>query len=427
MGWGMGNRIKNSVLGAFGYVVLVVAYLSCQSRNSDTATKSVASPETLEENPSEMEVADFLSQTDHSQLALGRVHGDLAECPGVIPKLKMGFDHRGPTLYRSALMAFLSQLGYLENEELILKQAQMLGLTHVKLAEDRAVDGDILILWNDKDVIVSFVGSKTKRDWIQNLKMGKTKSPSFGMVHRGFYEVYHGRRKRSDGVEDETMAAITKAGYWSPFWTSVDQAEASALDAARKAGKNKRLTIVGHSQGGSIATLFAADFGSRFALASEKGSDTNLSPESLVCSEIQASKHSRMEAFVFSAPRVGDSVFQKCVEKIWNGNIYKLSHTDDVISWTAPDQENAFTNAEGFAEYSAVYKTDFRSNVKTTDGSELLPKERRPGNSWKQVAGLASKLKLGGVIAKHGEITSDLFKTIDPTCTASFFMEPEKK
>ena len=92
-----------------------------------------------------------------------------------------------------------------------------------------ASNTECFIASNDDAVVVAFRGTQQISDWLVNLNLA-TKSTSYGSVHRGFFFAFDIIRRRLEDALD-------------------------TLDA-----RDKKIILAGHSLGGAIATIAAAEW-----------------------------------------------------------------------------------------------------------------------------------------------------------------------
>lgn len=85
-----------------------------------------------------------------------------------------------------------------------------------------------LVAWDSKCVVVAFRGTQEYPDWITNLNTLSKRQP-YGKLHRGFYRGFEGVRKQ---LLEALQAGMTPA---------------------------KKLWVTGHSLGGALATVMAAE------------------------------------------------------------------------------------------------------------------------------------------------------------------------
>ncbi len=85
---------------------------------------------------------------------------------------------------------------------------------------------------DSNNIIISYRGSEKKvKDWLRNFDIESIATEGYGKVHKGFYEAYH-----------ETKNQLR-----------------NALEQAKQDNPSKGIWITGHSLGGAIATIAAAE------------------------------------------------------------------------------------------------------------------------------------------------------------------------
>lgn len=157
-------------------------------------------------------------------------------------------------------------------------------------------------------VLVAFRGTESVADWVGNLKLIKTDYENFGQVHYGFLECYKSVR-------------------------------AAVKDAARQAaGSGAKLWITGHSLGGALATLAAADVYKTCKVAG---------------------------VYTFGQPRLGNTAFQNYIANNLGSRFYRFVNDDDIVPQLPPgfnhvgqlvhfDGDGQPRNADSASEAEAV-------------------------------------------------------------------------
>jgi len=126
----------------------------------------------------------------------------------------------------SVLLAEASQIAYQAEREVVSWATANLSSTNVEFID--AEDTEVFIAENDSEMYIVFRGSKGFRDWIANMKIPKSKT-GYGKVHSGFMKAFK-------VVEEKIFAAMTRARE-----------------------NNQKLYLAGHSLGGALAAIAAAD------------------------------------------------------------------------------------------------------------------------------------------------------------------------
>ncbi|KNE66338.1 hypothetical protein AMAG_19389 [Allomyces macrogynus ATCC 38327] len=142
-------------------------------------------------------------------------------------------------------------------------------------------------------VMVAFRGSSNVANWIDNLEFGKIAYPftvpatfkSKPKVHKGFVDAYN-----------EVRPILLQA-----------------LATAKSRYPTAQITITGHSLGGAIATLAAADIAALGMVAA-----------------------SRVKLTVFNSPRVGTSEFSDLVGSLNLAHVARYVEENDIVSHLPP-------------------------------------------------------------------------------------------
>ena len=150
---------------------------------------------------------------------------------------------------------------------------------------------------NETQIIVSYRGSITKRDWKNNLKVVPTEKP-YGKVHSGFLECFEDAR-------EVVKATMEDFGFHD----------------------GKSIVFTGHSLGGAIGVLAAME----------------LAGDSL----------NRTWIYTFGQPAVGDEKFQQLFDPKVAERAIRFVHDQDIVARLPPGYQHAgnliFFNGKGEA------------------------------------------------------------------------------
>ncbi|MEY4979388.1 MAG: hypothetical protein RLZZ352_1658 [Pseudomonadota bacterium] len=143
-------------------------------------------------------------------------------------------------------------------------------------------DTQLFIASNSSDIVISFRGTSSIKDWLTDAKLTYTNAPdNQGKVHAGFYEALN--------------------HVWSDIVSHIKQTQKNA----------QAIWITGHSLGGALATLAAAKF------------------------KLELDKPIR-GIYTFGQPRVGDRSFAR----VYNAELQNLSfrfvNNNDVVTRVPP-------------------------------------------------------------------------------------------
>ncbi|QDT35967.1 lipase family protein [Stratiformator vulcanicus] len=147
--------------------------------------------------------------------------------------------------------------------------------TAVPFAE---ADTEGFVASNSDAVVVAFRGTQQVRDWLANLNVGYTQFP-LGTVHRGFFFALQ-------AVRSQVEEAIRDAG-----------------------GANKKVYFTGHSLGGALATLAAAEWHGDFEIAG---------------------------VYTFGQPAVGLSNFRSAMAVRYPDSFHRFVNEDDIVPRVPP-------------------------------------------------------------------------------------------
>jgi hypothetical protein len=176
-------------------------------------------------------------------------------------------------------LALASRLVYSPKER-VLRTA----IEHWKLAHCQFIDVDdtqCFVAASAKAVVVSFRGTESTGDWLANLNLVST-TRSYGSVHRGFLGAF-------------------QVVEW-------------ALRGALARHANLPLLITGHSLGGAIATIAAAEWHGQYGVSA---------------------------VYTFGQPAVGRSEFCKWFEHKYAGRFTRFVNDDDIVPMVPPGYQHA--------------------------------------------------------------------------------------
>ena len=139
-------------------------------------------------------------------------------------------------------------------------------------------DTECFVAANADTIIVAFRGTAGTADWIGNLKFINT-SASYGELHRGFYFAFQ-------AVKSNLEQLIRAAG-----------------------SSTRKLVITGHSLGGALATVAAAEWQGVFNVAS---------------------------VHTFGQPRVGRPNFVAHIQQHFGSKFFRLVNDDDIVTRVPP-------------------------------------------------------------------------------------------
>ncbi len=139
-------------------------------------------------------------------------------------------------------------------------------------------DTECFVAANADTIIVAFRGTAGTADWIGNLKFINT-SASYGELHRGFYFAFQ-------AVKSNLEQLIRAAG-----------------------SSTRKLVITGHSLGGALATVSAAEWQGVFDVAS---------------------------VHTFGQPRVGRPNFVAHTQQHYGSKFFRMVNDDDIVTRVPP-------------------------------------------------------------------------------------------
>ncbi len=389
-------------VGALGVSTLSLATGGCQTRAYNTDIKAGEGEEGEEGedsaargslNPGILKHRDFLAR--YVEAIREEIEGSEdftwdIDCPEVSERFPLKFNAdsdfrfdladgspaRVPSLMNAVVMARASFLTYKKSHFLIDmepgtkppmgkqpagREPLAWGFTHAELVSDATSDVQAFVFSNDTVVLVVFRGTASLIDVIVDLDLIKAKNWRWGETHRGFTEAYKGKHG-TIGIQQKLFEALHGHGYDINLWRGVDAGPGvergeprpesdefgynPQLDVSIKEHPSKQLWLTGHSAGGALAQLLAADITERETLF------RNLEREG--CTDLAGKTHWVAGVVSFGAPRVGDGSFKACMDAAMPGRNWRYVSDNDIvpqIPWVnlgyAHAGENLFLNSNG--------------------------------------------------------------------------------
>lgn len=187
--------------------------------------------------------------------------------------------------WRNALsMAIASEDAYRSDDSRMRERAiRDWGFKNYKTFDNDETQG--FVCWDDEVVVLSFRGSEKKvADWLRDLTLVSydTGEGRYGKVHKGFYDGFK-------VVESQVLAYLEAAG-----------------------ASKKTLHITGHSLGGAIAVIAAAELRGRY-------------PDAGIC------------VHTFGQPKVGREELAAFYRQHLNGRFFRFRNNDDIVTRIPPN------------------------------------------------------------------------------------------
>ncbi len=132
-------------------------------------------------------------------------------------------------------------------------------------------------------VLVAFRGTQQAGDWLINLNLA-TKRASYGYVHRGFYSAFHSVRNRLEQLLDGAVA------------------------------RDKKVIITGHSLGGAVATIAAAEWQGKYPVSG---------------------------VYTYGQPAVGFTAFRSHMNITYGASYRRFVNDDDIVAQVPPGYRHA--------------------------------------------------------------------------------------
>jgi pimeloyl-ACP methyl ester carboxylesterase len=200
-----------------------------------------------------------------------------------------GFD------WRSALsLAMASELVYAENSKLIQDTVRGWGFNECHFIQKERTE--CFIAKVPGLALVVFRGTQGLSDWLSNLDLLPIKRP-MGRVHGGFHEQF---------------AAVQ-----------------GSIEMLLPADGNTQIMLAGHSLGGAIATIAAAEWNKKYRVKA---------------------------VYTFGQPAVGNDVFADFMDNNYRSNYYRFVNDADLVARVPP----------GYTHAGQIYHFDAEGNLPVT-------------------------------------------------------------
>ena len=201
-----------------------------------------------------------------------------------------------------------------------------------------AADTECFVASTPEAVVVAFRGTQQPADWLINLNAAWTRAP-FGDVHRGFYFALQSVRSP---IED----ALNEAG-----------------------ARRKKVILTGHSLGGALATIGAAQWYGEFPIRG---------------------------VYTFGQPAVGFSFLRSWFGVRYPDSFFRFVNDDDVVTWVPP----------GYRHVGKLYRFTSRGRIRhesftPSAGLESATNDT-PTMTPEQFAQLKAKLQAARTAAPAG-------------------------
>jgi hypothetical protein len=214
-----------------------------------------------------------------------------------------------PTL---AFFSLLSSLAYMEETE-ASQWSTSLGFIGHSYVFDKSTDTSAHVFEHKDYVAVSFAGTASIWDWGTDLDLVFAPALFGARVHKGFLRSYKGESNRltgqaHHGVRKLLLEALAKHNY-----------------------PQKKVYVTGHSLGGALATLLAADL----TIIDQFGDKPH---DNLACADLSDRSSHVAGVITYGSTRVGDKIFAQCHNKILGTKHWRVVNNNDIFP-TMPTKE----------------------------------------------------------------------------------------
>jgi pimeloyl-ACP methyl ester carboxylesterase len=137
------------------------------------------------------------------------------------------------------------------------------------------------VCWDDRVVVLAYRGTEQNlADWIRNLDVVSTDRPRYGAVHAGFYNGFNVAQDAVEGI----LNSIDRIG-------------------------EKTLWVTGHSLGGALSVIAAAEFQGRYKVAG---------------------------VYTYGQPKVGRDLLEGFYDTHFKGRLHRVINHEDVVPMVPP-------------------------------------------------------------------------------------------
>ena len=174
---------------------------------------------------------------------------------------------------RALSLASASKLSYAQPHIIETVMRDSWGYEGIQVFDVR--NTECFIAETDQHAIVAFRGTQGFGDWIGNLKVIGVDTDAYGTVHSGFHSAFR-------DVAEELVRVLPT---------------------------NKPIWLTGHSLGGALASIAAAEWGRDFSING---------------------------VFTYGQPRVGDAEFASAVKDLFADQFFRFVNGDDIVTRIPP-------------------------------------------------------------------------------------------
>ena len=330
---GLRSVLTCSVLG------LLLVQGACVARKFNASATKNTEETTFEaldsaDNATTKAVVDAIAGTTQWQDdRLLEASDDELDCHELGP---MTFNHKDREfdLQNAIVLARASFLSY-KKHGFLKDESRKMGM-RVDLISDAEMGTDAYVISDAKRIFVIFRGTEVKKfsDILTNLDLRKDFPWFWGRTHKGFSRAY--RRfvsVRGDNAEQMQLlenrslfAVLSEHGFSTSLWSDLRTADKSQkIPHGDYTAPNKSLFIAGHSLGGALATLLAAD------LTHRELAFRNLVDEK-DCTKIKGTPELVTGVYTFGSPRVGDRDFATCYDAALRAYTHRVVRSNDLVA-----------------------------------------------------------------------------------------------
>jgi|GEM_PF-5927072 len=372
----------NVVTRALGGCLVLAAASGCANRRyNDSATRANdPSPavgavvnkdgdvqRVIDENATNM-LAEALRTIEQR----GEEMDETGLCPSAAPKLRFSADINNPTIESLGYFMYLSKLSS-KAPEVVGKWVGRLGLKNADYIFDATTDTHAYIFDRGSELIVSFAGTKSAANVLTDIDLVFDSALLGARVHKGFLRAYRGQGSRFKGIRSKIMAGLKAHGY-----------------------PGKKVFVTGHSLGGGLASLLAAEL----AVIEQLGEGLH---EGVSCDALKEGSNHVAGVVTFGSTRVGNQDFANCYNRILKNSTLRVVNDVDLLPLMA---------SRAFYQHTGRRVWLDRDGVLTFNASE----SEEPSGGFEAFISHVSKGKFLRNVFDHVSYSHKLAYVLDKTC-----------
>lgn len=285
----------------------------CQARRYNDSDPSSGSPKQTDSGDKAVVVSDADSRKAVSEAATIAAKGQtgfdaMPLCEESLSKLRFEPVEGALPAPRPETLAYFSTISILayKRKPVVEKWAAALGFSEVEEIVDKTTATEAWILDRPEFMVVTFGGTQGFWDVLTDIDLTFDKSLFDSAVHKGFLRSYRGKGTHFKGVRLPLIEAVKRRGW-----------------------PRKKLYVTGHSLGGALGALFAADLS---LIKRYQGGEPN-SPVALPtsCSALGGPSDAVDGVVTFGITRIGNARFSECYNALLKDKTWRVVYDLDLF------------------------------------------------------------------------------------------------